>query len=196
MSEVEQVLVVPRELIMPGGGWQGIRADGIAELEAAVGLHGRFEPRPAMGLDRSFKQIIPYVVLRDGERTFLMRRTRAGSDSRLHDRFSIGVGGHVNPGDGGIDGGLRREWAEEIDADFVPEFRLVGAINDDESDVGSVHLGFVFVAEAAGRPVAVRETEKLEGRFVDASELRAVYDRMETWSQLVFGLPIFTEGDR
>jgi hypothetical protein len=44
----------------------------------------------------------------------------------------------------------------------------------------------VFAAEAAGRPVAVRETEKLEGRFAAAREVLMVHDRMETWSQLVF----------
>ena len=43
-------------------------------------------------------------------RYFLMRRTRAGGDARLHDRWSIGVGGHLNPGDEDLDGGLRREW--------------------------------------------------------------------------------------
>jgi predicted NUDIX family phosphoesterase len=49
-----------------------------------------------------------------------------------------------------------------------------------------VHLGVVFLAEADGRPVAVRETDKLEGWFAAPAALLAVYDRMETWSQLVF----------
>jgi predicted NUDIX family phosphoesterase len=139
-----------------------------------------------MERDPRFKQVIPYLVLRDRGRYFLMRRTRAGGDDRLHDRFSIGVGGHLNPGDVDLAGGLAREWAEELDAAFVPEFRLLGLLNDDETDVGRVHLGVVYLAEAAGRPVAVRETEKLEGRFAAPAALLAVYDRMETWSQLVF----------
>ncbi len=49
-----------------------------------------------------------------------MQRTRAGADQRLHDRWSIGVGGHLNPGDGDLTGGLEREWREELEADFVP----------------------------------------------------------------------------
>ncbi len=49
-----------------------------------------------------------------------------------------------------------------------------------------MHLGVVYLAEAAGRTVAVRETDKLEGRFAAPAALLAVYDRMETWSQLVF----------
>jgi predicted NUDIX family phosphoesterase len=48
-----------------------------------------------------------------------------------------------------------------------------------------VHLGVVYVAEAAGRAVRVRETDKLEGDFAEPAAVRAVYDRLETWSQLV-----------
>ncbi len=103
-----------------------------------------------MEADPDFKQIIPYLVLRDGEAYFLMRRTRAGGDVRLHDRWSIGVGGHLNPGDEDLDGGLRREWSEELVADFVPDFRFIGLLNDDTTPVGEVHLGAVFVADAAG----------------------------------------------
>jgi predicted NUDIX family phosphoesterase len=115
-----------------------------------------------------------------------MRRTKAGADARLHDRFSIGVGGHLNPGDGGLLDGLRREWHEELEADFTPDFRLVGLLNDDTTDVGAVHLGAVYVADATGRPVAIRETEKLSGAFAEPAEVAAVVERMETWSALVF----------
>jgi predicted NUDIX family phosphoesterase len=125
-------------------------------------------------------------VLRDGERYFLMRRTQAGGDARLHDRYSIGVGGHLNPGDGDLAGGLRREWREEIEAAFVPDFTLIGLLNDDSTDVGSVHVGAVYLADAAGRDVAIRETHKLSGEFAPRDAVRDVIDRMETWSALVF----------
>ena len=101
-----------------------------------------------------------------------MQRTTGGGDARLHGRYSIGVGGHLNPGDGGVLGGLRREWAEELVADFVPEFRLVGLLNDDTTEVGAVHLGAVYVADAAGRPVAIRETDKLSGVVRDGGRGR------------------------
>jgi predicted NUDIX family phosphoesterase len=139
-----------------------------------------------METDPGYKQIIPYLVLRDGADFFLMRRTRAGGDARLHDHWSIGVGGHLNPGDEGVDGGLRREWREELDADFEPEFAPLGLLNDDTTDVGAVHLGIVFVADAAGRAVTVRETDKLDGRFATRAEVAAVTDGLETWSRLVF----------
>jgi predicted NUDIX family phosphoesterase len=182
----EQVLVIARELVPERAGWLGLRTDGIEAFLAAVDRHGRFEPRPAMERDPSNKQVIPYLVLRDGERIFLMRRTRAGVDSRLHDRWSIGVGGHVNPGDDGVLGGLRREWREELVADFEPVFEPVALLNDDTTDVGAVHLGVVCMADAAGRPVSVRETDKLEGTFAPPDDVAAVTDRLESWSRLIF----------
>ncbi|HJP89209.1 MAG TPA: NUDIX domain-containing protein [Candidatus Limnocylindrales bacterium] len=186
MSADELVLVVPRASLMGDPGWRGVTSDGLDGFEAIVARDGEFRPRGEMEVDRSWKQVIPYLVLRDGERYFLMRRTKAGGDSRLHDRYSIGVGGHLNPGDGDLAGGLRREWHEEVAADFEPEFELIGLLNDDSTDVGSVHVGAVYVADAQGRDVAIRETDKLTGSFASAAEAAAVVDRMESWSALVF----------
>ena len=182
----EQVYVVPRSAIVNAAGWYGIRTDGLERFVAALERDGRYAPRDEMEGDPSHKQVIPYLVLRDGPRYLLMQRTAAGADARLHHRYSIGVGGHLNPGDGGLLGGLRREWTEELIADFVPDFRLVGLLNDDTTPVGRVHLGAVYVADAAGRPVAIREVDKLSGRFVEASDVAAVSDGLETWSRLAF----------
>jgi predicted NUDIX family phosphoesterase len=183
---LEQVLVVPRDKILPDGGFLGVRRQGLESVLATVERAGRFMPRGQAEEDPGHKQVIPYLVLRDGDRWFLMRRTRAGGDARLHDRWSIGVGGHLNPGDGDVLGGLRREWAEELVADFEPAFSPVGVLNDDTTPVGAVHIGIVYLADAAGRPVAIRETEKLSGGFVGTSNVAAVRDAMETWSRLVF----------
>lgn len=157
-------------------------------LRAAVTSHGRFLERPVAEEDAAFKQLIPYVVVRDGPQVYLMERTDVGGDPRLHGKASIGVGGHLNPVDEGEDplaDGLRREWSEELVADWEPQFRLVGLLNDESNAVGSVHLGVVFEVEADGRPVRVREQEKLRGRFATVQEVRAAWERMETWSRLV-----------
>ena len=182
----ELVYAVPREPLFEGvPPWLGVKREGVAPLVERAERLGSYVARPAAETDRSLKQIIPYLVLRDGDRIFLMKRTRAGGDARLHDLYSIGVGGHLNPGDNWVLGGLAREWREELDADFMPQFEFFGLLNDDTVDVGIHHLGVVYVADAAGRAVAVRETHKLSGSFEDLSDVRAVYDRMETWSQLV-----------
>jgi predicted NUDIX family phosphoesterase len=187
----ERVLVLPRDRV-PGGcdftGTRAVDAAVIDELRTALARHGTFMDRPEAEESPAWKQVIPYVVVRDRGQVFLMERTDAGGDPRLHRKATIGVGGHINPVDQGEDPltvGLQREWAEELEADWDPEFRLVGLLNDDSNPVGSVHLGVVFEVEADGRPVAVRETHKLSGRFVSPAEVMAAWDRMETWSQLV-----------
>ena len=188
---VERVLVIPREQVPGGCDFTGIRAAGEAALDAmreAVASHGRFLDRPVAEANPAFKQVIPYVVVRSGELVFLMERTDAGGDPRLHYRASIGVGGHLNPDDGETDPlgtGLRREWSEELLADWEPTFHLLGMLNDDTNPVGSVHLGVVFEVDAGGRDLEVREGEKLSGRWADAGALAVAGERLETWSRLV-----------
>jgi predicted NUDIX family phosphoesterase len=191
MEVTERVLVLPRDRVPGGCAFTGIRPAGepaIDELRAAVASHGRFLERTIAEADPAFKQLIPYVVVRSGERVFLMERSDGGGDPRLHRKASIGVGGHLNPVDGPADplgAGLRREWDEELIAGWEPRFRLVGVLNDDSNPVGSVHLGVVFEVDADGRDLAVREHEKLSGRWADSAALLAAAERLETWSRLV-----------
>ncbi len=187
----ERVLVLPRADVPGGCDFHGVRRvdpHALQTLRSAVAIHGRYMDRPLAEEDSRFKQLIPYVVVRHGERIFLMLRTDAGGDARLHGKASIGVGGHLNPADDGADAlmaGLSREWAEELDADWEPEFELIGFLNDDSDPVGAVHLGVVFSVEAAGRSVDVRERDKLEGAFVGRDDIAASWERLETWSKLL-----------
>lgn len=181
----ELILGVPRARVLEES-WHGIREHGIEGIIAVLAAEAAPRPRAEAEDDPDWKQIIPYLLLRDRERIFLMRRTRAGGDARLHERWSIGVGGHMSPGDDGISGALQREFAEELMADWQPEPRLLGLLNDDTTPVGQVHLGVVYWADAAGREVAIRETHKLSGGFVEPSAVRAGYEHLETWSQLLF----------
>lgn len=191
MEAVERVLVLPRDRVPGGCDFTGIRpADeaALAQMRETVAGHARFLDRPIAEANPAFKQLIPYVVVRSRELVFLMERTEGGGDARLHGKASIGVGGHLNPVDGQVDplaAGLRREWEEELVADWEPRFRLIGLLNDDTNPVGAVHLGVLFEVDAAGRALAVRETAKLSGQWADAEALHAAAERLETWSRLV-----------
>jgi predicted NUDIX family phosphoesterase len=196
---------------VPGGGQAGAGAGGAAGAGGPVATwtrrireRGFFLERRHAELDSSFKQIIPYTMVMHGDEILLLRRLAQGGESRLHGKLSIGVGGHINPVDDGgaaggpaargagadlLDAGCRRELEEEIDLRCPYTLSAVGVINDDASDVGSVHFGLVNVARCETPDVAIRETEVLEGSFVTLGALRELHrtepGRFETWSALI-----------
>ncbi len=185
-KEHELVLGLPRERIMGTRTWRGILEGDVSSQLELIENEGVYRPRGEAEHDTAWKQIIPYLLMRDGARLFLMQRTTGGGDSRLHELWSLGIGGHLNPEDGGVLGGLKREFHEEMVADWDPEPRLIGLLNDDDVTVGKVHLGVVFEADARGRALAIRETDKLRGEFVTPQGAGRVFDHMETWSQLLY----------
>ena len=147
-------------------------------------------PRAAVEDDPGFQQIIPYVVFRHRDRYLLTHRLRASSERRLRKQYSLGVGGHINPGDleGGdpIQDGLKREWEEEVIYQGSFEAKLLGLLNDESSPVSKVHLGVVFLVDGDSPDIAIRETTKLAGELLTLEEMRIYYLGMESWSQMVY----------
>lgn len=189
MAPDEQILVVPRERLLPEP-VHGFTTKEVADFLTRVRTHGTFRPRGQLEQDPSMKQIIPYLIVRHGERVFLFQRTISGGEERLHGKYSIGVGGHINRGD--VEGaddlvaaGLRRELDEELIVNGSWRARLVGVLNDDTNPVGQVHFGLVHVVDVDSPRILVRESDTLSGRLAGAQEIRQLYDRMETWSQLI-----------
>ncbi len=190
----EQVLVVKRALLEGIGTFQGIRTDGIESAVARLlePANHFFLERDAAEEDPSHKQIIPYCVFRHGDRILHYTRGKAGGESRLHAKISVGVGGHVNPVD--MDGGktgpaayhaaVSREIGEELDLDDSPQHRIIALLNDDSNPVGQVHLGIVHLVELATNSVSAREDALANLEFSTLEELNGLlFDRLETWSQ-------------
>lgn len=188
----ERVLCVPRTVIFPDGAWHGLVTKGLGRVLRTIRAAGEYRPRHLVEEDPEQQQVIPYCIVSDpADDTYLLtRRLHHSSEHRLHDLYSLGVGGHINPGDGEredpVVGGLRREWAEEIICPVPATARLVAAINDNSTPVASVHLGLVFLVEPAEGDVAIRETEKLAGETMSLEAMRSLYLSMETWSQLCY----------
>jgi predicted NUDIX family phosphoesterase len=187
----EHVLCVPRVTIFPDGAWHGLVTHGLERVLRTIRAASEYRPRHLVEDDPSHQQIIPYCIVRHPDDTYLItRRLRRSSERRLHNLYSLGVGGHVNPGDGElvdpVIGGLLREWAEEIVCPSTATARLVAVLNDDSTSVARVHLGLVFLIEPEGGHVDIRETEKLEGETASLAGMRRHYLSMESWSQLVY----------
>ena len=191
-KRAEDVLCVPRTTIFPDGAWHGLVTRDITRVLRTIRAASEYRPRSAVESDSAQQQIIPYCVVRtQDDRYLLTRRLKKSTEKRLHNLCSLGVGGHVNPGDAAegdpVIGGLRREWSEEVRCDAPAQARLLAVINDDSSDVSRVHLGLVFLIEPEeGASISIRETEKLEGELLGLGAMRRHYLAMESWSQLVF----------
>lgn len=190
MAGSEQVLCVKRDEIFPDGAWHGFVSQDLERHQAVIRERHFFKPRSEVEDDPSFQQIIPYVVFRHGDHYFLTHRLRASSEKRLRKQYSLGVGGHINPGDlqagDPILDGLKREWQEEVIYDGRFEARLIGLLNDDSSPVSKVHLGVVFVVDGDTPNISIRETDKLAGELLTLDEMRIYYLGMESWSQMVY----------
>ena len=189
MGHDEDILVVPRAALLSGA-VHGFTTQGAADYVVRVRDRATFRRRGDMEHDPSMKQIIPYLIIRHRGRLFLFQRSAAGGEARLHGKFSIGVGGHINRSDvegaaDVLDAGLRRELDEELVIDAPWRARLVGVLNDDTNPVGQVHFGLVHVVDVESPAITVRESDTLSGRLTDPREVRALYERMETWSQLI-----------
>ncbi|HET9849014.1 MAG TPA: hypothetical protein VFR68_10715 [Candidatus Dormibacteraeota bacterium] len=191
MSAREDVLVVPRDVLFGGQEWRGFRDRDLEELLSRIRTSYRFRPRRDVEEDPSEPQIIPYVVFRHEDRYFLTHRLRRSSERRLRHLYSLGVGGHINPEDlagsaDPIEAGLRREWEEEVVYQGRFSTRLLGAINDQTTPVGRVHVGLIFLVEGDRPDISIREVDKLAGALFELDAMRSYYLDMESWSQLIF----------
>lgn len=191
----EQVLVVPRAIFERVGAFQGVAENPEDYLGAFLqGGHAQFMDRDEAENDPSFKQLIAYALFCHKGRVLAYTRGGSGGEARLHDKVSIGIGGHINPVDGLADNletymaGVEREIREEITFGGSAKQRLVAVINDDGNAVGSVHLGIVHRFDLETDDVFANEAALANLRFMTPAQLRESFDRLETWSQLCLGV--------
>jgi predicted NUDIX family phosphoesterase len=194
MASEEQVLVIERKVFEQVGLFNGLAFDVDRYLSKifAPGVP-RFIPRSKAEKDPSYKQLIPYVIMTcDGKYLSYIRGKRAG-ETRLVAKRSIGIGGHINPADWTLFSAdpyktyleaVQREVAEEVSVETTYKDRIVALLNDDSTEVGSVHLGIVHYWLLDAPKVNRREQMITQMVFMTPAELQQVRDTMETWSAL------------
>jgi predicted NUDIX family phosphoesterase len=187
----EKLLVVPAARVndlCKQGFTSDVHPDILSKLvEMAI-----FMDRPAAEHNPEYRQIIPYVLVLHKGKYLTVIRQATQTETRLHNRVSLGIGGHINPIDGDpanvLDAGLRRELSEELATDNPPgliDLKLVGLICDNADEVSRVHLGVVMRWEPV-EPILIRETDKMNGSYLTLYEIRSHYDSLENWSRLVY----------
>ncbi|WZY00268.1 hypothetical protein NSQ26_13415 [Bacillus sp. FSL W7-1360] len=195
----EQIVVAPRKNIFQEETltFQGVTSNQaqIEPIMAALSTYFDEMRRGDAEENEAYKQPIPYVVIRRGSQVYLYERLQKGGEARLHNKLSIGFGGHMNTGSANtfpdlITENMMRELQEElyIERDMMENVDTIGLINDDDTDVGRVHIGILTVIDVVKDAIiSIKETDQLSGRWISITALNedATFNRLERWSQYV-----------
>lgn len=160
-------------------------------------------PRSLAEQDYRFKQLVVYVIIKAQETYLFYKRTPKTVEERLTEKYSLGIGGHVNAADKNqltffgdfIQQTIWREINEEINIHSRilnrsrPE--LICFINDERDDVGRVHFGIVWLLKIREPKVTRKGRGMGKLDFLELPYLRARRYDFEPWSQLL--IDYFTE---
>lgn len=155
--------------------------------------------------DFNYLQPIPYTLIKQGDEYFAYERLSGGGEARLHNMFSIGVGGHANMFDNYFNfehlmvSNNSRELEEEVAIidengnhtdcfQLAKEAEFKGFGYTDKTDVDKVHLAMYYVVSIPKNwNVTVRETDTLRGSFLSIQEIKNIEEegRLENWSSMI-----------
>jgi len=163
-----------------------------------------FMPRGVVESNPKYKQLIPYIVILHGDQVFTYQRQ--GTETRLTNKISIGIGGHVNPEDTRlgkpvseiINTAAKREFDEEVSLEDLAtqsQFYIYNPLNspagviyagNNKDEVNSVHFGVIYIIKlhtvAAASLILKEEGKQLD--WMSVSELKEC-DELEEWSRIV-----------
>jgi len=165
-----------------------------------------FMPRVEVEDNPEFLQVIPYSYVYGcwKPEVLVYRRTKKGNESRLHGKFSIGVGGHINPVDNQGEQIFKMAALREVNEEFlfagenlrhsdIMDFTLRGFIHRTDTPVNSVHFGLVYsFAAPTNKVMPVAQDCEVVGWF-SGEELKKpeIYDHLEDWSKDLLSALIF-----
>ena len=199
MSQDEKVMCVPRNKVESVLGvhlkndtvyYEDMGLNALQLLCAKEHVH--WVARKDCESDPSFKQIIPYIMIRvyddrDSDFRYLVyNRTKQSGEGRLKGKASIGIGGHITEPET-IRQGLFREIEEELETyGAIFDLSFMGFVNNESDEVGKVHLGALFIADFPYTNPPILKCDALaEPRWLTERELMdANKEEFEVWSQL------------
>lgn len=198
VAKIEQVLCIVKQDLPEF--WTQQKTIIKLEIDAFISTctHAGFKfiNRPDAENNSLLKQIIPYIVLQTRDLKMTAVYSRNGSEKRLHDLNSIGIGGHINPIDGNLQesdfgqillSGMQRELAEELEQrPYKDQPDFIGILNEDITDVGKVHLGAVFRILTDTPDAFVPGEELFDFKWVPTDLLKNM--NLELWSELALTL--------
>lgn len=152
--------------------------------------------------DENYLQIIPYIVvkyidIRGTPNIFTYRRLKGSGEARLHSKYSIGIGGHINPGSSFdipyayMFSEAMREIEEELTTEN-PSIKNLSLLLDknyliyiEDTPVDRVHLGVMMQYNAPSHLIWSKEVDKIEGSLKSLDNLKNGTFDFENWSKKV-----------
>jgi len=183
----EKILVVKKNTLFAFHVIEGLVPIDFDQYQKLIQKHKKFLWRSRVEENRTYKQIIPYLIFSHGNKYFVMKRKNNASESRLQNKYSIGIGGHIRKEDikrANIIGWAEREFREEVDYKGAFSIEPIGILNDESNSVGQVHTGFVFLLRGKSENIKIKDEHK-EGTLLTLDECFALYNSMENWSKIV-----------
>lgn len=173
--------------------WFKVEKQPVKALFNAMSLHGFFDYRYNAEINFDAKQVIPYVVTYNKDKTKIYVVERLGGDPRLVGQIAIGLGGHINPIDMAernifktVDNNVFREMKEETTCDSIEEVEYKTVFVDETNEVSKVHICLLTTCVVEEEGFEIKESEKLKGSWVDIETIRNNFEKMESWASIAF----------
>ena len=149
-KEDMKIIVVERDKLFGEDYFQGFKNHEEFDYEKIILDNLKIMRRGDAEVDSSHKQPIGYMLIVNpkSKKIFVYLRSGEGGENRLHGKWSLGVGGHIEPFDiknkniNPIRKSQLRELKEEIEIiGNILGIKVLGYVNDEEDSVGKVHFG-------------------------------------------------------
>ncbi|MBN2357799.1 NUDIX domain-containing protein [candidate division KSB1 bacterium] len=197
VSSERQIMVVDRATLFADLYFQGFSPAEEMDYEQIVMDNYYYDLRDKVETMPQLKQPIAYAIIvnKDAREVFAYQRAQKDGqyeEKRLRGKWSWGIGGHIDKVDlqdgDPIRASLLRELQEEV---VLPEFdppEILGYINDDQTEVGQVHFGLLYLIRTSCKNVQAREGEITWGGFMPVVKLLEICTGEETpvesWSEI------------
>ena len=189
-------MVVDRSTLFADSYFQGFSPADVANYNEIIQDNFTWEKRGLAEQNSDLKQPIAYCIIVNEKTNEIFAYQRASKDGqydekRLRGMWSWGIGGHIDKidlnGTDPIKTSMLREIEEELYMDKFKEPEILGYINDDQTEVGQVHFGLLYLFKTTSK-VRPKDSEIAWGNFVPYDKLEEIImdseTKVETWSEI------------
>ena len=192
----QEIMVVDRATLFAEIYFQGFSPANNLDYQQVILDNYFYDKRGIVEIKPEFKQPIAYCIILNNKtgKVFAYQRSvkdGAYEEKRLRGKWSWGIGGHIDKIDvengNPIEASMLREIDEEIAISSFDSPKVLGYINDDETEVGQVHFGVLYLIETENI-VKPKDAEIAFGEFKTLEELQDICDdedvSVESWSKI------------